>query len=60
MKDEFKDRIKRENLQWRSFPVFEINVKETNQEKAKSEVEEMCKKLLANLVIENYKIIETQ
>ena len=36
---------------------FEINVKETNQEKAKSEVEEMCKKLLANLVIEDYKII---
>ena len=27
---------------------------------AKEKVEEMCKKLLANLVIENYKIIETQ
>ena len=39
---------------------FEINTKETDQKKAKDSVEEMCKKLLANLVIENYKIIETQ
>ena len=29
-------------------------------QKAKEIVENMCKKLLANLVIENYKIIETQ
>ena len=36
---------------------FEINVNESNEEKAKSQVEEMCKKLLANLVIEDYKII---
>ena len=36
---------------------FEINVKENNEEKAKVQVEEMCKKLLANLVIEDYKII---
>jgi phosphoribosylformylglycinamidine synthase len=36
---------------------FEINVNENNEEKAKSQVEEMCKKLLANLVIEDYKII---
>ncbi len=36
---------------------FEINVNEINEEKAKSQVEEMCKKLLANLVIEDYKII---
>ena len=35
---------------------FEIDTKETD--KAKSNVEEMCKKLLANLVIENYKIID--
>ena len=34
--------------------------KETDPEKAKGIVEDMCKKLLANLVIENYKIIETQ
>ena len=39
---------------------FEIEVNETDSTKAKSKVEEMCKKLLANLVIENYKIIETQ
>ena len=39
---------------------FEIEVNETDSTKAKSKVEEMCKKLLANLVIENYKIIGTQ
>ena len=36
---------------------FEINVNENNEEKMKEQVEEMCKKLLANLVIEDYKII---
>ena len=36
---------------------FEIEVRENDENKAKSEVEEMCKKLLANLVIEDYKII---
>ena len=39
---------------------FEIDVNENDPIKAKNLVEEMCKKLLANLVIENYKIIETQ
>ena len=39
---------------------FEIDTKETDPQKAKNKVEEMCKKLLANLVIENYKIIEAQ
>ena len=39
---------------------FEIDVKENDPIKAKGAVEDMCKKLLANLVIENYKIIETQ
>ena len=39
---------------------FEINTKENDLKKAKDKVEEMCKKLLANLVIENYKIIDTQ
>ena len=39
---------------------FEINVKENDPKKAKEIVEDMCKKLLANLVIENYKIIEIQ
>ncbi|MDC3385427.1 phosphoribosylformylglycinamidine synthase subunit PurS [Candidatus Pelagibacter sp.] len=39
---------------------FEIDIKETDPKKAKDQVEEICKKLLANLVIENYKIIDTQ
>ena len=39
---------------------FEIDTKETDAQKAKNKVEEMCKKLLANLVIENYKIIDAQ
>jgi len=39
---------------------FEIDVKEDNQQRAEEVVEDMCKKLLANLVIENYKIIKTQ
>ena len=39
---------------------FEIDNKETDPKKAKDKVEEMCKKLLANLVIENYKIIDAQ
>ena len=37
---------------------FEVEVNEKDEDKAKSKVEEMCKKLLANLVIENYKIID--
>ena len=37
---------------------FEIDTKETDTNKAKVKVEDMCKKLLANLVIENYKIID--
>ena len=37
---------------------FEIDTKESDPKKAKDKVEEMCKKLLANLVIENYKIID--
>ena len=39
---------------------FEIEVNENDPNKAKAVVEDMCKKLLANLVIENFKIIETQ
>ena len=39
---------------------FEIDIDEQNQKKAQEKVEEMCKKLLANLVIEDYKIIESQ
>ena len=36
---------------------FDIEVNENDESKAKSQVEEMCKKLLANLVIEDYKIL---
>ena len=37
---------------------FEIDTNENDPKKAKDKVQEMCKKLLANLVIENYKIID--
>ena len=36
---------------------FDIEINEKNESKAKSIAEDMCKKLLANLVIEDYKII---
>jgi len=36
---------------------FEIEVKENDESKAKSLVDDMCKKLLANLVIEDYQIV---
>ena len=36
---------------------FDIEINENNEGKAKSKVEDMCKKLLANLVIEDFKII---
>ena len=43
--------------QIRQGKYFEIDINESDETKAKSQVEEMCKKLLANLVIEDYKII---
>ena len=39
---------------------FEIDLDEKDQKKAQEKAEDMCKKLLANLVIEDYKIIESQ
>ena len=36
---------------------FDIEINEKDEQKAKIKVEDMCKQLLANLVIENYKII---
>ena len=36
---------------------FDIELNENDEGKAKSQVEDMCKKLLANLVIEDYKIL---
>ena len=35
---------------------FEIEVKDDDQEIAKKKVEDMCQKLLVNLIIEDYKI----
>ena len=39
---------------------FEIDIDEKDKNKAEEEVNNMCKKLLANLVIEDYKIIGSQ
>jgi len=35
---------------------IELEVAETDAEKAKAQIDEMCRKLLANTVIENYRI----
>ena len=35
---------------------FEIEVSEKDQTKAENNIDKMCKKLLANLIIEDYKI----
>ena len=39
---------------------FEIEIDEKDKKKAEEKAEDMCKKLLANLVIEDYKIIGSQ
>ena len=36
---------------------FEVEINEKDEDKAKNKVNEMCKKLLANLVIENFEIL---
>ncbi len=36
---------------------FDIEIDEVDETKAKNKADEMCKKLLANLVIEDYKIL---
>ena len=36
---------------------FDIEVNANDEKKAKAKVEEMCNKLLANMVIEDYKIL---
>lgn len=33
---------------------IEINLSETDEERAKVQIDQMCQKLLANMVIENY------
>ncbi len=43
--------------QVRQGKYFDIEVNIEDEEKAKIKVEEMCKKLLANLVIEDYRIL---
>ena len=43
--------------QVRQGKYFDIEVDADDEKKAKAKVEEMCKKLLANLVIEDYKIL---
>ena len=35
---------------------FEIDTNENNEDKAKNKIEEMCKKLLVNLIIEDFEI----
>ena len=35
---------------------FEIDVEEVDQKTAEKKIDEMCKKLLVNLIIEDYKI----
>ena len=39
---------------------FEIDIDEKDKKKAEEQVENMCKKLLANLEIEDYRIIGSQ
>ena len=36
---------------------FDLEIAEKDEAKAKAKAEEMCKKLLANLVIEDFKIL---
>lgn len=35
---------------------FEIDIDENSEEKAKNKIDDMCKKLLVNLIIEDFKI----
>ena len=43
-------------LSIRQGKYFEIELNETDKEKAKKIVEEICKKLLSNVIIEDFKI----
>jgi len=43
--------------QVRQGKYFDIEVNIEDEKKSKAKVEEMCKKLLANLIIEDYKIL---
>ena len=35
---------------------FEIDIEENNESKAKNKIEEICRKLLVNLIIEDFEI----
>ena len=37
---------------------FEIEINENDEKKAKSKIEDMCKKLLVNLIIEDFEILK--
>jgi phosphoribosylformylglycinamidine synthase PurS subunit len=37
---------------------FEVEIDENNESEAKNKVEDMCKKLLVNLIIEDFKILK--
>ena len=37
---------------------FEIEINENNENKAKNKIEDMCKKLLVNLIIEDFEILK--
>ena len=37
---------------------FEIEINENNETKARNKIEDMCKKLLVNLIIEDFKILK--
>ena len=39
---------------------FEIELNDTDQNLAEKKINEMCKKLLANLIIENFKVTKIQ
>ena len=43
-------------LNVRQGKYFEIELNETDKDKAKKTIEEICKKLLSNIVIEDYTI----
>ena len=49
------DKLKQQ-LTENKIEYFEIDVDESDQAKAEKNIDEMCRKLLVNLIIEDYKI----
>ena len=45
-------------LSIRQGKYFEIEINDDNEKVAEKKVEDMCKKLLVNLIIENYKVFK--